>query len=166
MRIVGYSLFGIALLMVFIFVLQPDNKPTADNKPSTITRKVEDGTQSSLEAGKRDPSVHAEEEKEGEAKEAVASNLGESAARTEDVTGEDPEPDKAAGVVMETPSDNPFDMSDVPDFPPLPPLEDEESPSFGDLDLNKGFDEGSDLSGWKKLPLEGEPAAPSETEEF
>jgi hypothetical protein len=151
--------------MVFVFVLQPDDKPTTDNKPSTITRKVEDVAQGSLEKG-NDPADHTEEGKEVEAKEAVTSNLEGSTATTEDFTGEDPESDKAAGVVMETPSDNPFDMSDVPDFPPLPPLEDDEGPSFGDLDLNGGLDEGSDLSGWKKLPLEGEPATPSETEEF
>ena len=169
MRLVGYSLFGIALLVVFIFVLQPDNKPATDTQPSAITRKVEeDVAHRPLKAEKSEPVVLNQAEQKFEPKQVVEPSSSHSdPAGTEEAVRSEGESEKVAGVLVETPEENPFDMSGVPDFPPLPPLEDDgEVPPFGDMDLEKGLDEAGDLSGWTKLPPEGEQATPSETEEF
>lgn len=168
MRIVGYSLFGIALLVVFIFVLQPDNKPATDTKPSAITRKVEDAAQRPVKAEKSEPVFLNQAEQKFEPKQVVEPSSSHSdPAGTEEAVRSEGKSDKVAEVLVETPEENPFDKSGVPDFPPLPPLEDDgEVPPFGDMDLEKGLDEAGDLSGWTKLPPEGEQATSSEAEKF
>jgi hypothetical protein len=161
MKILGYSIFAIGLLIALIFVLQPDNSPRQ------VTREVEDIAETAPNPEETEPAVSAEEEQplESEINDKPKREHVAAGKTVEDASTETQRDDRF-NMLSETVDEDPFDMSEVPDFPPLPPLEDDDSPSFGELDLGIEGDEKASLPSWGKAPFGNESEDQSKTNEF
>ncbi len=142
MKILGYSLFAIALSLVFIFILNPADKgdglpEQAQNQPVLRNPVPEDTDHSAPEAKK------ALQGTDGTETEAPLNAAPEQQPPVEEAgapkSANDPF-EQRSGNVLVAPEDDPFSSADT-DFPPFPSLEDGDMDDFADFPTSGfGFD--------------------------
>lgn len=163
MKMVGYALFGIAILITSVFLLAPDQNDSKTAKAPKATMTIPE----------QEPASTAVAPKKTETQQSVeghAANLDKTANPPSEVAQSQDVANKALDNLrkkeptqdlLSKPGDLTFDPSEVPDFPPLPPLEgDDEPPVFDELPAagfpEKDFGEGG-FGDDEGFPIEGEP---------
>ena len=137
MRLVGYAIFGMAILLASVFFLAPDKK---EQKPFEAPKATMAVPQKEPTATDIVPKVTEPPEKTVEdnmAKDDKSAEPSAGLAVSQEAIGKAPDhfnqQEQQQENYLSSPGELTFDGSEVPDFPPLPPLEDEEAPVFDEL---------------------------------